>query len=395
MALPSLAMNEDAGCDVAIVGGGLAGGLIALTLAARRPELRVTLIEAGETLGGNHVWSFFDSDIAEADRWLLDPLICHRWQGYDVFFPSFGRHIGVGYNAIVSERLDAALRQALPPERVLTGRKVLAASRRAVVLADGMRIDATGVIDARGAGDLSLLELGWQKFLGRELILDAPHGLKHPTVMDATVEQIDGYRFVYCLPFAEDRVFVEDTYYSDTPDIDRDRLRTRIDAFAASREWRIKETGREESGALPVLLGGDFEDYWRSGGNGVAKAGARAGLFHPTTSYSLPDAVRMALFVAGLDDFSGGALHAAMHEYSRLAWESRGFYRLLDRMLFRAAIPGRRRDVLERFYKLDPRLIGRFYAARSTFTDKMRILSGKPPVPIRRAIAVMREGARI
>jgi lycopene beta-cyclase len=87
-------------------------------------------------------------------------------------------------------------------------------------------------------------------------------------------------------------------------------------------------------------------------------------------------------------------MHAAMHEYARLAWESRGFYRLLDRMLFRAAVPGRRRDVLERFYKLDPRLIGRFYAARSTFADKMRILSGKPPVPIRRAIAVMREGAR-
>jgi lycopene beta-cyclase len=387
-------MNEDAGCDVAIVGGGLAGGLIALALAARRPELRVTLIEAGETLGGNHVWCFFDSDVAEADRWLLDPLICHRWQGYDVFFPSFGRHIGVGYNAIFSERLDAALRQALPPERLLTGRKVLAASRRAVVLADGVRIDAAGVIDARGAGDLSLLELGWQKFLGRELILDGPHGLKRPTVMDATVEQIDGYRFVYCLPFAEDRLFVEDTYYSDTPDIDRDRLGARIDAFAASRGWRITGTGREEAGALPVLLGGDFEDYWRSGGNGVAKAGTRAGLFHPTTSYSLPDAVRMAAFVAGLEDFSGSAMHAAMHEYARLAWESRGFYRLLDRMLFRAAVPGRRRDVLERFYKLDPRLIGRFYAARSTFADKMRILSGKPPVPIRRAIAVMREGAR-
>ena len=47
-----------------ILGGGLAGGLIAYALSQRRPEVRLELIERGETLGGNHVWSFFDGDIA-------------------------------------------------------------------------------------------------------------------------------------------------------------------------------------------------------------------------------------------------------------------------------------------------------------------------------------------
>ena len=51
-------------CDIAIVGGGLAGGLAALALAAKRPELDVRLIEP-DAIGGNHIWSFFDSDIAE------------------------------------------------------------------------------------------------------------------------------------------------------------------------------------------------------------------------------------------------------------------------------------------------------------------------------------------
>ena len=74
--------------DVAIAGGGLAGGLIALALAKRRPELRVGIVEAGDRLGGNHIWSFFDSDVAAADRWLVDPLVCHRWGGYDVAFPA-------------------------------------------------------------------------------------------------------------------------------------------------------------------------------------------------------------------------------------------------------------------------------------------------------------------
>jgi lycopene beta-cyclase len=58
-------------------------------------------------------------------------------------------------------------------------------------------------------------------------------------------------------------------------------------------------------------------------------------------------------------------------------------------MLFRAADPAERYRVLEHFYRLDPALIERFYAARSTMADKLRILSGRPPVPIGRALAAM------
>jgi lycopene beta-cyclase len=54
-------------------------------------------------------------------------------------------------------------------------------------------------------------------------------------------------------------------------------------------------------------------------------------------------------------------------------------------MLFRAAEPDKRYQVLERFYRLSPDLVQRFYAAESTWTDQVRILSGRPPVPIGRA----------
>ena len=46
-----------------IVGGGLAGALAAVRLAERRPELPLLLVDAGEAIGGNHTWSFFDSDV--------------------------------------------------------------------------------------------------------------------------------------------------------------------------------------------------------------------------------------------------------------------------------------------------------------------------------------------
>jgi lycopene beta-cyclase len=36
-------------------------------------------------------------------------------------------------------------------------------------------------------------------------------------------------------------------------------------------------------------------------------------------------------------------------------------------------------------------LIGRFYAGESTLSDKLRILSGKPPVPLVRALKVLKE----
>ena len=72
-------------------------------------------------------------------------------------------------------------------------------------------------------------------------------------------------------------------------------------------------------------------------------------------------------------------------------WRARGFSRLLNRMLFRAAEPAERWRVLQRFYGLPQPLVERFYAGRSTRRDALRVLSGKPPVPILRALPYLRE----
>ena len=383
-------MLADIRCDLAIVGGGLAGGLIAHALAIRRPDLTIRLIEPHDLLGGNHIWSFFSNDVEPEDRWLVEPFISKSWNGYRVKFPRHQRELGVQYNAIRSERFDEVLRGILPADAILQAR-ITHVHRDGVVLQNGQLVRAAGVIDARGASQLRFLDLGWQKFLGQEVRLTAPHGLDQPIVMDATVAQEDGYRFVYVLPFTADRLFIEDTYYSDKPALDRNLLAGRIADYAAAQGWSIAEVLREESGALPVAMGGDFDPYWNSGGYGIAKAGMRAALFHPTTGYSLPDAVRTASFVAALPELDSRTLHDRLYEHARAVWDERGFYRMLDRMLFRAAEPDERYKVLERFYRLDPALIGRFYAARSSGLDKARILSGKPPVPIARAIRVLRE----
>jgi len=380
-------------CDVAIVGGGLAGGLIALALRAKRPDLDVRLIEASDRIGGDHIWSFFASDIADRDRWLVAPLVGYGWPGYDVAFPGHRRTLHTSYHSIPSDRFDRVVRSALAPGQLIVGEKALAVGCRAVVFSNGDRVEAKGVMDARGPGDLSMLDLGWQKFVGRELILREPHDRRLPMVMDATVEQLDGYRFVYALPFSATRIFVEDTYYSGTATIDRAALSARIDDHARAAGWVVEGIDREEQGALPVAIGGDFDAYWASGGAKVAKAGLRAGLFHPTTGYSLPDAVRLAAAIGRASDLSSSALHDLSYGMAHRAWHDRAFYRLLDAMLFRAAEPEERYRILERFYRLSPALIARFYAGKSTLMDKGRILMGRPPVSVGRALATI-GGAR-
>lgn len=358
------------------------------------------LIEGGQAIGGNHLWSSFESDIAPADRWLVEPLVCHRWAKYDIAFPAHARTIAAPYRSIESSRLDAVVRAALPPDSVLLGARALDVGPTHVTLAD-RTIRARGVIDVRGAGDYSMLDLGWQKFVGREYALSSPHAVKRPVVMDATVTQTDGYRFVYVLPFAEDRLFVEDTYYSDTPDLYRpagggnaDPIVERLTDYVTAHGWAVDRVVREEQGALPVALGGDFDGYWASGGRGIAKAGMRAGLFHPTTGYSLPDAVRTAVLIAGAQDLSGAALHDLTYHHARRTWQQRSFYRMLDKMLYRASEPDERYRILERFYRLNPALIGRFYAGRTNMIDQARILLGKPPVKISAAWRAIRSSSR-
>lgn len=381
-------MNQ-ARADIAILGGGLAGGLIALALARLRPELSVVVIERGETLGGNHVWSFFSSDLPPGAKDLIAPLIEAEWSGYDVVFPAYTRTLDTAYCTTTSHRLDAALRAALPARAIRTQATVASCSPTRVVLSDGEEIAAGAVIDARGISDYPTMTGGWQKFLGQRLKLARPHGLTRPIVMDATVEQHDGYRFVYCLPFAPDEIFVEDTYYADGPALDRDLLATRVADYAKAKGWEVVAILGQEHGVLPVVAGGDFDRLRATAGHDGPLAGTRAGLFHPLTSYSLPDALRHALALAAQPDLGAASLGRFSEKFARNHWNSAWYYRTLTALLFAAAQPHLRYRVMQRFYSLNPRLIERFYAGQSTWADQFRILAGVPPVPVSSALGVL------
>ena len=151
--------------------------------------------------------------------------------------------------------------------------------------------------------------------------------------MDARVEQLDGFRLIYVLPFGPDRLLVEDTCYSDTPELSHPRARGEIAAYVAAQGWHVAEQLSEEQGVLPVILDGDINAFWAEVGP-VAPLGMRAGLFHPVTGYSLPSAgawpMRWPRRCRPGRTAAGGVIEAR----ARATWQTQGFYRVLNRMLF-------------------------------------------------------------
>jgi lycopene beta-cyclase len=379
--------------DVIFAGGGLSSSLAAYRLKSVRPDLNVLIIESGGALGGNHTWSLHRTDLTpEQNNW-LSPFICYRWDGQTIRFPKYERSLSTPYQSITSQRLHSIVHGILG-ENILFNSRVGNLAADEVTLDNGDRLSARCVIDGRGPTASPHLDLGFQKFVGLELRLEKPHGRVTPVIMDAALSQDDGYRFVYTLPFTEDTVLIEDTYYADGPALDRDAITGKILDYADRRNWVVKETIRREEGTLPILLGGDIDRFWSDRDNPAARIGLRACLFHPTTGYSLPDAVRTADALAALPELTTNAAAATVEGLSKRLWKEGGFYRMLNRFLFLAARPDRRVEIMQRFYTLNESLIERFYAGALTSADKARILIGRPPVSVFSALAMMRENRK-
>lgn len=381
--------------DLILAGGGLANGLIAWRLKQLRPELRVLCIDEQETLGGNHTWSFHDGDLNGAQRDWLAPLIVRQWDAYDVYFPDLHRQLPSGYASVTCERFAQVIGKALG-KRLWLGQRIAHVEPTQVLLSDGRSLHAGAVIDGRGVQPSTHLVLGQQAFLGQLVQLAEPHGLVNPIIMDARVTQGQGYRFVYVLPFSADTLLIEDTHYVEAQTASPAQLRVHIGEYAAQAGWTIRQVLREERGILPITLAGDFDAFWDQTPE-QPKSGLRAGLFHCTTGYSLPHAVRLADWLArrSVPDLHAARLAPDLREYARQEWNRQGFYRLLNRMLFLAGRPQDRWQVMQRFYRLPDALIERFYAGQNHWRDRLRVLVGKPPVPVGEAMrAALRTSPR-
>ncbi|VTS02304.1 lycopene beta-cyclase CrtY [Tuwongella immobilis] len=371
--------------DYILVGGGLQSGLLALALRERKPSARIALIEASDRIGGNHTWSFHSGDVPPAANTIIQPLITAHWPQYDTRFPNQSRRLNAAYSTISSDRFADVVSASLNRDgcRIWLKTPAVRLTHNRIECADGTELSAKCVIDSRGPLE-SPTGCGYQKFIGWEIETDRDWPESAPVVMDATVPQIDGFHFFYTLPFTKRRILVEDTYFSDSPQLDRPQIEQRIRDYLSARvpDWRII---REESGVLPMP--------WRSHPNSLPetpsetppetpsdapiRGGYAGGWFHPATGYSFPVALRFALAVA---DVSPELARNAIATLARRLTHRWKFARLLNRLLFCLVPPESRWQVFARLYRtLPPAVFARFYSMEFAVTDAARILIGRPP----------------
>ena len=390
--------------DMIIVGAGLSGLMVAWRCLDVHPDLNVIIIDSADKIAGDHTWSFNLPDIAEHLRDWIGPFIACQWDDYDVKFPKRERTLGISYCTGNSDTLRKCVQPHIDSGRLQLqlNETVTDLSAKTVALQSGELLTAKCVLDARGFKPNDDVYLGYQKFVGHVIKTPTPHGVKRPIIMDATVEQLGGYRFVYCLPYSETEMLVEDTYYTDGAELRSQEVDARIkDYIRDNLAIDSYEVIRREKGILPITLAVD-EAYGTSLDGELTdavKLGMTGGYYHAVTGYSLPEAVKSANVVCDMisqnsPDFGAAVLHEMEHHRTD-HYHEENFMRLLNRMLFRAAKPTERYKVLERFYGLSEGIVERFYRNRLSKKDKLRILAGKPPVPVTKALFNFSEKAFI
>lgn len=368
--------------DVLFVGGGLSGCLAAWRLKALQPELRVLVLEAA-TNPSPRTWSFHEGD-SEATPWIRE-LASASWPETQTRFPGEApRTIARKYFSIRSEDFFDRVKRDLGPS-LRMGVRVESFTATSAVLQSGEKISARVVLDSRGLPFAQMQNTAYQKFVGLFVRLNRPHSLRGPVIMDATVPQTDGYRFVYTLPWGPQDLLIEDTYYSNTPEIDRPRIEREILEYAAAQGFEVESVTGSEQESLPIPLLRDFiRPGWRR--SDVPTIGLAAGLFHMTTGYSLPEAVRVAECLSRHQDWRPQAVHAVLSEFVREKRPHDGFFLMLNRMMFLAAPGPIRYRILQRFYRFSEETIERFYAGRLSASDRLKMVVGKPPVPMWKAL---------
>lgn len=356
---------------IVIAGGGLAGALAALAMARYRPDVPLLIIEEAETFGGTGIRTFSEAELGSDGAGLIGAEAIARWPGIYLSFPGMNRNLRIDWSGFGATDLHRALVETLDPKQYRLGVKVVAVREDALVLDGGEEIRAEGAIDARGATNLSMLELLYEARLEREYVFAAPHKVDRPVLIDANVAQDGGLRFMQCIPLSAERLAVGDVTVSERIQPDPE-AGTRLDAYVAARGWKGGAAGGEHVQVRPLPYGGDFAAFWRLGGARVAKLGLRGGFVHPVTGRTLGDAVLNAMLLTRQRDFSASALHDLFEAQAKQAWKKRELLRGVTAAFARAK-PEDRRDLLAALYGLSPGTVAGLNADDLGWFDRMRV----------------------
>ncbi len=276
--------------DVAVVGLGPAGRALAHRAAARGLD-----VVAVDPRPGRPWRATYAAWMDEVPGWLGDGVwraALPRPRVHGVRPRELDRAYGVFDNAALRRRLD------LSGVRVVGG-LADALTPSSVAVRGGLRIEARRVIDARGVRP------------GRALAEQTAFGIAVPASVAAPVlDGGDGWfmdwradnaaapggtpSFLYAVPLGDGTVLLEETCLVGRPGLPHDVLRRRLAARLAARGAAWPAHAPVERVRFPV-------EAERTAG---AAFGARAGLVHPGTGYSV--AASLAAADAAVDALASG-----------------------------------------------------------------------------------------
>ena len=362
--------------DHLIVGGGLAGGLIALALANVGRGRQVTLIEREPHLGGNHTWSFHLTDLGDDEWELVAPLVARRWEQQEVRFPGTSGCSTMGYATVTGARFAEVVTARLVAAgvRVLLNRRVSGARSSVVRFEDGsLARGRAGDRRARAgldrAGGRGLSEVPGPR--ARRCSRTAPGPGRCSWMRRSRKRTASGLSTCSRSPPA---VCWSRTPYSDSPSLDRVESERRILAYVADHGATVTRVQRRETGVLPLPLDG-----------GAALAAPRRRHRGRVSRRVLPPGDRI---FASAGRTCGAGSGERAHRRRNLgggscpgspARAAAPVRAAAQPAVFDAMAPASRWTALDRFYRLPEATIARFYASRSTWADRARILVGRPP----------------
>ncbi len=306
------------GLDVLVLGAGPAGLAVAAALLDR--GLRVGLV-APDLGDGPPAWRptycAWEDELAEVGH---ADVVDQRWPGAVASFGGGRRHdLDRAYARVDKARLAARLaaRAAAAARFPTTVRGATHhATHTELALADGT-VAAAVVIDATGQPSALLRPPSrpapaFQTAVGRHLDGPTPWPADRAVLMDFDPAPLGADdappTFLYVLPLADGRVFVEETALAARPAVPADLLRARLDRRLAALGVRAPADPQEEW--VSITMGGAIPADPR-----VLGFGAAAGMVHPATGYLLPRVLGAAdrladAVVAGLSDGPARAVAA-------------------------------------------------------------------------------------
>lgn len=316
--------------DLVVVGAGPA----ALALAWRAADQGMTVVAVAPDPGQPWTSQFgsWAADVAANEARAAIEAVYHAPR------VELGRRrlsLDCAYVRLSTPRLQDALRGRCEEAGVLWARGAVAGvdhdARGATVrLVDGRHLRCRVVVDASGAASRLVARAdqrapAFQAAYGILAEVDGhPYASGEMALMDFRGAATPDPSFLYALPLAPDRVFLEETSLVRRPAMSLPALETRLDERLAGLSIRVRRVIATEHCLIPMGTALPLRNQ------PTIAFGAAAGLIHPASGYSLGRALRFAPAVAeaiagGLDhdprEAARQAYHALWPDAALRAWE--------------------------------------------------------------------------